>query len=289
MKDVMYFAPTEMSAALKLLDQHGEKATILAGGTDLVPKINYCDLKPDVLVYIGGLGLDYIREDDGKLVIGAATPTAKIAASELVAKKASSLADAARQSGAVTVRNAATIGGNLGNASPAADLATTLLVLDAQLLLRSARGDRSVALKDFFIGPGRTVLKPGELIVEVSVPLSKGKAVFLKLGRRKAMTLSVVNVAVHLEMDGKRRWEKLTCQEARIALGSMAPTPLRCAKAEGLLKGQVLDKALIAQCAAAAVAESSPIDDQRATAWYRKQAGTVLVGRALAQAAGIEL
>lgn len=289
MKDVIYFAPTEMSEALKLLDQYGEKATILAGGTDLVPKINYCDLKPDVLVYIGGLGLDYIREDDGKLVIGAATPTAKIAASELVAKKASSLADAARQSGAVTVRNAATIGGNLGNASPAADLATTLLVLDAQLLLRSARGDRSVALKDFFIGPGQTVLKPGELIVEVSVPLSKGKAVFLKLGRRKAMTLSVVNVAVHLEMDGKRRWEKLTCQEARIALGSMAPTPLRCAKAEGLLKGQVLDKALIAQCAAAAVAESSPIDDQRATAWYRQQAGTVLVGRALAQAAGIEL
>ncbi len=289
MKDVMYFAPTEMSGALKLLDQYGEKATILAGGTDLVPKINYCDLKPDVLVYIGGLGLDYIREDDGKLVIGAATPTAKIAASELVAKKASSLADAARQSGAVTVRNAATIGGNLGNASPAADLATTLLVLDAQLLLRSAKEDRSVALKDFFIGPGQTVLKPGELIVEVSVPLSKGKAVFLKLGRRKAMTLSVVNVAVHLEMDGKRRWEKLICQEARIALGSMAPTPLRCAKAEGLLKGQVLDKALIAQCAAEAVAESSPIDDQRATAWYRQQAGTVLVGRALAQAAGIEL
>ena len=146
-----------------------------------------------------------------------------------------------------------------------------------------------MALKDFFIGPGQTVLKPGELIVEVSVPLSKGKAVFLKLGRRKAMTLSVVNVAVYLEkMDG-RRWEKLTCQEARIALGSMAPTPLRCRKAEGLLKGKVLDKALIAQCAVEAVAESSPIDDQRATAWYRQQAGTVLVGRALAQAAGIEL
>jgi CO/xanthine dehydrogenase FAD-binding subunit len=189
----------------------------------------------------------------------------------------------------VTVRNAATIGGNLGNASPAADLATALLALDAQLLLRSSKEDRRVALKDFFMGPGRTVLKPGELIVEVSIPLSKGRAVFLKLGRRKAMTLSVVNVAVQLEMDGKRRWEKLGCQEARIALGSMAPTPLRCAKAEGLLKGKVLDKALIAQCAAEAVAESSPIDDQRATAWYRKIAGTVLVSRALAQAAGIEL
>lgn len=289
MKDVMYFAPTEMSEALKLLDQYGEKATILAGGTDLVSRINYDELKPDVLLYIGGLGLDYIKEGDGKLVIGAATPTAKIAANELVARKASALVEAARQSGAVTVRNAATIGGNLGNASPAADLATALLALDAQLLLRSAQGDRSVVLKDFFVGPGRTLLKPSELIVEISIPLSKGKAVFLKLGRRKAMTLSVVNVAVHLEMDGKRRWEKLTCQEARIALGSMAPTPLRCLKAEGLLKSKVLDKALIGQCAAEAVAESHPIDDQRATAWYRKQAATVLVSRALAQAAGLEL
>ena len=188
----------------------------------------------------------------------------------------------------MTVRNAATIGGNLGNASPAADLATTLLVLDAQLLLRGAKGDRGVALKDFFIGPGQTVLTSGELIVEVSIPISKGKAVFLKLGRRKAMTLSVVNVAVHLDIGG-RRGEKLTCQKARIALGSMAPTPLRCTKAEGLLKDKVLDKALIAQCAVEAVAESSPIDDQRATTWYRKQAGTALVGRAIAQAAGIEL
>lgn len=95
-------------------------------------------------------------------MIGAATPTGKIAASELVDRTASALADAARQSGAVTVRNAATIGGNLGNASPAADLATALLALDAQLLLRSSKGDRRVALKDFFVGPGRTVLKPGE-------------------------------------------------------------------------------------------------------------------------------
>jgi len=282
MKGTLYFAQTNVRETLKLLSQYGRKATILAGGTDLVPKINYYELKPDVLVYIGDLGLDYIREKGGKLLIGAATPMAKIAASKLVAKKASALGEAARQAGTAAVRTAATIGGNLANASPAADLAPPLLAMDAELLLMSSQGKRIVALKDFFKGPGKTVLKPGELIAEISMTLPKGKTVFLKLGKRKAMSLSVVNVAVCLDMEGKR------CKRARIAVGSVAPTPLRCNGAEALLMGKKVDPELIAQCAAEAMAASTPIDDQRATAWYRKQAGTALVGRALAQAAGVE-
>ena len=281
MKEAMYFAETEMSKAIKLLGQLGKKAVILAGGTDLVPKINYYKLQPEVLVYIGKLGLDYIQEKNRKLIIGAATSMAKIAASKLVAKKAGALAEAARQAGTAAIRTAATIGGNLANASPAADLATPLLAMDAELLLRSGKGKRVVALKDFFRRPGQTVLRPGELIVEVSIPPPAGRTVFLKLGRRKALTLSVVNVAVRLEMDGHK------CQDARIAMGSVAPTPLRCTRAERLLKGQEVDKALIAQCAAEALAACQPVDDQRATAWYRRQAGTVLVARALAQAAGL--
>jgi carbon-monoxide dehydrogenase medium subunit len=153
--------------------------------------------------------------------------------------------------------------------------------MDAELRLTSAKGERVVAIKDFFTGPGKTVLKPDEFIVEVSVPLLKGKTVFLKMGQRKAQTLSIVNVAVRLEMDGA------VCNDARIALGSMAPTPLHCTEAEKLIKGKTLDKASIGECAAAAVAQSAPIDDQRATAWYRKKAGTALVARALAQAAGV--
>ena len=282
MKDTLYFAQTNVRETLKLLAQYGRKATILAGGTDLVPKINYYELKPDVLVYIGDLGLDYIQEKGGKLLIGAATPMAKIAASKLVAKKASALAEAARHAGTAAVRTMATIGGNLANASPAADLATPLLAMDAELLLMSAKGKRVLPLGGFFKGPGKTELKPGELITEVSVKLPQGKTVFLKLGKRKAMTLSVVNVAVCLEIDGQK------CREARIALGSVAPTPLRCTKAEGLLKGKGIDNPLIAQCAAEAMAASKPVDDQRATAWYRKQAGTALVARALAQASGVE-
>ncbi|UCG12898.1 MAG: xanthine dehydrogenase family protein subunit M, partial [Deltaproteobacteria bacterium] len=261
---------------------HGDRATVLAGGTDLVPRINYYELKPDVLLYIGALSLDYIKEEEGKLVIGAATPTAKLASDTLVAEKANALAEGAKLSGSVATRNAATIGGNLANASPAADLATPLLAMDAELHLTGAGGKRTVAIKDFFTGSGETVLKSDELLIEIHVPPVKGKTVFLKLGRRKAMTLSVVNVAVHLHMAEKK------CNEARIALGAMAPTPMRCLKAEELLRDKALHETLIADCAAKAVAESNPIDDQRATAWYRRKAGAALVARALRQAGGLE-
>ena len=126
------------------------------------------------------------------------------------------------------------------------------------------------------------MLKPDELVTEIQIPSFEGNTVFLKIGRRKAMTLSVVNTAVRIDMDGK------ACREARIALGSMAPTPMRCVKAEKMLTGKPIDGTLIRKCAAEAIAEADPIDDQRATAWYRKRAGENLVARALAQAAGIK-
>jgi carbon-monoxide dehydrogenase medium subunit len=283
MKDVMYFAPTAIDEALKMLAKYGDRTTVLAGGTDIVPKINCYQLKPHVLLYIGGLGLDYLKNENGKLVIGAATRTVRLATDKRVAERASALAEGARQSGSPATRNAATIGGNLANASPAADLATPLLVMDAELHLTGPGGKRIVAIEDFFNKPGGTVLKSGELISEIHIPSFKGKAVFLKLGRRKAMTLSVVNVAVRLALTDK------TCKEARIALGAMAPRPMRCLQAEKMLMGKKLDEALITKCATQAVAESKPIDDQRATAWYRKKAGSALVARALRQAAGIQV
>jgi carbon-monoxide dehydrogenase medium subunit len=280
MKETLYFAPKNTGEALKLLGQYGRKATVLAGGTDLVPRINCYEFKPQVLLYIGGLGLDTIREKAGKLVIGAATPMSRIAASKVVICKAGALAEAAARAGTAAVRSVATIGGNLAHASPAADLATPLLAMDAELLLLKGKGKRVVALKDFFKGAGRTALQPGEMIGEVSVPVPKGSTVFLKLGRRKAMSLSVVNVAVALEMQGGK------CREARIALGSVAPKPLRCPRAEEMLRGQEIDPALIARCASEAMAASKPVDERRATAWYRLEAGTALVARALTQAAG---
>ncbi len=282
MSEALYFAASNMNEAMKLLGQYGKKAVILAGGTDLVPRINTYGLKPGVLIYVGKLGLDYIKEEKGRMVIGAATPMAKIASSKLVARKATALANAAQQAGTGAVRTTATIGGNLANASPAADLATPLLTMDAEVSLVSQKKKRVVALKDFFKGAGKTVLQPGEMIKEISFATPKGKTVFLKIGKRKALTLSVVNAAVRLNLKGKQ------CQEARIAIGSVAPTPLRCPEAEKLLEGQEVNQDLIMQCATEAMAASSPIDDQRASAWYRKKAGTALVTRALAQAAGLE-
>ena len=282
MRDGKYFAPAGVEEAVRILAEWGEKGTLLAGGTDLVPKINYYELKPEALIFLGGLGLDYVKESGGGLAIGAATTTARLAEDAMVAEKAGALAEAARLSGSDAIRNSATLGGNLANASPAADLATPLLVMDAEVLIKSSGGDRVLPLKEFFRGPGQTALKPQELLVEVRIPALKGKTAFKKLGRRKAMTLSVVNVAVRLDGNGKK------CNEARIALGSMAPTPMRCKKAETMLQGKALDRELIKACAVQAVNEASPIDDQRATAWYRKQAGAALVAQALNRISGLD-
>jgi CO/xanthine dehydrogenase FAD-binding subunit len=281
MREVDYFAPTDVGEAVKLLAEHGDKAAVLAGGTDLVAQLNYYEIKPGALLYIGGLGLDYVKEKDGKLVIGAGTTVAHLIASDLLAEKFEVLIAAAKTHASPAVRTAATIGGNLGTASPAGDLIPPLMVMDAEVVLASARGERTVPVKDFFTGPGETVRAADELIVEIQVPLLKGTAVFEKLGRRKAQVCSIASAAVRLEMD------EGVCKDARIVLGSMAPTPIRCPKAEEMLKGKAIDAAVVAQCAAQAIAESNPIDDQRATAWYRQKAGTALVGRALAKAAGI--
>jgi CO/xanthine dehydrogenase FAD-binding subunit len=148
--------------------------------------------------------------------------------------------------------------------------------------LKSVNSERMVPIKEFFTGPGETVRKADELLVEIHIPVPAGGTSFFKLGRRKALTLSVANTSVHLIMDGKQ------CKEARICLGAMAPTPLRCLKAEAFIQGKDVDQKVISDCATEAVAESNPIDDQRATAWYRQKAAKALVTHALSQAAGIE-
>ncbi|HTP66286.1 MAG TPA: xanthine dehydrogenase family protein subunit M [Geobacteraceae bacterium] len=283
MKDTLYFAEKKLSDTLKILERYSRKATILAGGTDLVPRINRYLLKPEVLVYIGNLGLDQIREEDGRLIIGATTSIATLAAAKSIEKQTPILSQAARQAATFAIRSVATIGGNIANASPAADLVTPLLAMDAELRIASLGGERVIPLHGFFKGPGRTVLKPGELITEVSVPVRSGKSVFLKLGRRKAMSLSVVNVAAWLEL------KRGKCGEARIAVGGVAPVPLRCFAAEDMLKGKLIFPELIRSCARKAMAASRPVDDRRGSAWYRRVAGTALVARALAMAAGIEI
>ncbi|MFQ5856148.1 MAG: FAD binding domain-containing protein, partial [Anaerolineae bacterium] len=258
-----------------------EQATILAGGTDLGLKFHNRELVPGALVYVGHLGLDYIKEEGDTLVIAAAATIEDIATSSLVGDKAPIVAQAAREHSSPPIRNAATIGGNVANASPAADMATPLLVLDAELVLASQGGERVVPVGEFFTGPHETVRAPDELMTEVRIPAVDGQAAFIKLGRRKAHTLSVANAAARVVMDDAK------CVDVRIAAGAVGPTPIRCLKAEEMLRGEDLTAELIAEAASEAVGECDPVDDERATAWYRRRVIKVLIERALKQASGL--
>lgn len=287
--DIKYYAPQSLEEALSQLETLGEEVKILAGGTDVVPRLNYYEVTPSALIYIEGLGLNYIRESDGKIIIGASTTWTEIIENPVVNDSIGVLSDAARLGGTKATRNAGTIGGNIANASPAADLIPPLLVMEAELLLASKNEERIIAVKDFFIGPGKTQIKPTELIKEVHIPLYEGVAKFQKLGRRKAMTLSVVNAAVRLDFKEKPGSDSKECVKALIAIGSVAPTPMRCLRAERILVGKELNASLIWECANEALNEANPIDDQRATAWYRNKAGATIVARALAHAATIQI
>lgn len=280
MKATQYYAPGALDEALSLLAEHGPRATVLAGGTDVVVDMNLGHLKPEVIIYVGNLPLDTVEEKDGFLCIGPTTKMVTLAQSPLVKAKASVLAEAAASVGSPLIRNLATVGGNLCNASPAADTACALLALEAEVKLTSQKGERVVPLTEFFVGPQETVREATELLTEICIPLPEGEqgSRFIKLGRRKAVSLSVVNVTTVLDFKNR------TCREAKIALGAVAPTPIRAGKAEALLVGQALTDGLIEKAAAAAVEETSPVDDGRATAWYRRKVTGVLVARALKEA-----
>jgi len=282
MQHFQFYSAKSLGDALRFLSEKGERTKIIAGGTDLIPKLREENSRPEFVLNILEIErLSGITELNHILRIGSTTTHAQLVESEILQRSCPSLVQAAASVGGPLIQNRGTIGGNIANASPAADLAPALLTLDAEVVLMSEKGTRVVALQDFFIGPGKTVLNPNELLVEISIPLPKGQTIFLKLGRRQAMTLSIVNVAVCLEMEGRN------CRNAKIAMGSVAPTPIRCPQAEILLVDKEIDPELISKCAGEAMAMSKPLDDQRAKAWYRVQAGAVLLRRALLQAAGL--
>jgi len=282
MIDVNYFAPANLDEAVKLIAANKDGLKVLAGGTDIMPKINYYKEIPKAVMYLGGVGLDFIEVTDDGLVIGAGTPIAKILQSELIAKAAPVLAEAAAEHSSPAIRSVATIGGNIVNASPAADMVPPLYALDAVLTLVGPGGARSVKIEEFFTGPGKTVRAPDELLKDILVPNVKGKAAFIKLGKRKAQVLSVVSVAARLVAEGGN------CVKARIAIGSVAPTVIRCPEAEAMLAGKQITPELLCEAAKAAIGVATPIDDSRATAWYRKEAGLGIVKKALFTAAGLE-
>jgi CO/xanthine dehydrogenase FAD-binding subunit len=293
MNPTRYVRPKDLLEALAVLEASTPNARIIAGATDLLPmmrKTRYDsgsgdDATMSILVDVGSLDeLVGIREDDGYLHIGGAATMAAIEASPFISERVPVLAEAARSVGSPLVRNRATVGGNLATASPSADTAPALLALDAAVTIAGARGERQVAIADFFRGYRTTALETAEVITDIVIPVPPPTAAgaFQKVGLRNADAISVVCVATVLDMDGD------TCRGARVALGAVAPVPLRAAAVEEALQGTRLT-AVTARAAAKRVHEHiSPIDDVRASAEYRLWVAESVAARTILQAAGIE-
>lgn len=271
--------PRTLAEALEMLAGRAPDVRPLAGGTNLIPDIRAGTRRPGTVVNVDRLSaLRGIRRVDDHVVVGSGVTIAQLLSDELIAEHGRVLGQAARVFANPLIRNQATVGGNLGNASPAADTAPPLLVLDAEVELAGRDGSRWVPLKDFFVHVSETVCQPAELITAVrwSVPSSMTIASFRKLSLRKSMAISVVSAAAQITVDGDGR-----CQEVRIALGAVAPTPVRAYEAEDLLRGEQLHPQLIEEVRHVACGAASCIDDVRGSASYRKRVTDVLVGRLL--------
>jgi len=257
------------------------KAHLIAGGTDLLVKIRGGIASPKVLVDISDIDdLRGIRVSDDVIEMGAATSEEDIRRHEVIASEFPLLAEVLAQLGSVQIRNRGTLGGNLVNASPAADSAIPLLLYGAVAKVFGPAGERTIPLGELFVGPGKTTLAPNDVVVTLQIPRTGRPWIsfFHKVGKRRALTISIASVGALLEVESGR------IIEARIAAGSVAPTPLRLAALEGHLTGAALDEVVIAEAAAVAVEEVSPISDVRASGDYRRQVVGELVERALRSA-----
>jgi carbon-monoxide dehydrogenase medium subunit len=285
-----YYRPATIDEALDLLAAQPGRARAVAGGTDLVIELDRGVRRLESLVDITRIaGLDRITlGDDGRIHLGALVTHNQVVASELCVARALPLAQACLEVGAPQIRNRGTVAGNLITASPANDTITPLMALDASVTLRSKRGSRVVALRDFYTGVRRTLMDPDELLTEIAfTPLAEDeRGMFVKLGLRRAQAIAVVNVAIVARLAGSA---PLTATNVRIALGCVAPTIVRAPEAEGYLEGRALDATTIGMAATLAMQAARPIDDVRGPAAYRSAMVASLVARVLhALAAGEE-
>ncbi len=281
-----YIAPNSLQEIIKLLKRLKGKATLIAGGTNVIPSMRSGELKEKVLIDLSQIkNLCYIKEEKNRVRMGGLISISEIASSKTVKKHASILFEAANQLGNPLVRNRATLAGNLADASPAADTAVPLLVLEATIHTdRNGRKGRQIPIDRFFLGPNKTVLKKDEMIREITFPKSKSdaKMAYIKLGLRNAMAISVVSLAVMLEMQGNK------CTKVRIGLGAVASTPIRAYKTEEILTGKEVTAELIKVCSKKVIDEISPITDIRASKEYRTEMASVLLRR-LIQGISIEV
>ncbi len=276
-----YTGASSLDAAVTLLGRHGEGAYLLAGGTDLLPMAKEERISPSQLIDIKLIqGMDEIAWDERRgLLLGALASIRALERSELVREKAPMVSQAARQLGSVQIRNRATVGGNLCQAVPSAEMPPSLIALGATARIYGPQGYRTIPLEDLFLGPRRTSLQRQEILVELEIPrapLNAGSA-YLRFSPRQAMDLAIASAATAVTI------ENGVCTDCRIVLGAVAPVPLRATRAEDSLRGEAVEDDAIERAAELASAEAQPISDIRASAEYRRELVKVLVRRSLLQ------
>jgi len=278
-----YFVPETLDEAFSVLQELGEEARVLAGGTDLLVKMKQRAIEPmpKHLINIKKIpGLQYPQADgQSGLRLGALTKIQEVKSYLPIRQRFPGLAQAAGILSTAQVRNIATIGGNLCNASPAAETAPSLITLSARVKILSKGRERIVPLEEFFLGPGKTVLQSDEILAEIQVPdpPPNSTSVYVKHGKRLS-DIAIVGVALTITMDGNK------CVDAKIVLASAGPTPMRVKKAEALMIGEPLGEKLIEEVGKTVSEESRPIDDLRAYADYRREKAGVLAKEAIKQA-----
>jgi CO/xanthine dehydrogenase FAD-binding subunit len=271
-----YFAPTTVEEATGLLAQPNTK--VFAGATDVIPQIRAGRPEPEAVIDLKKIErLMSVRRDDARWTIGAATPTARLTTDDAFTADFPGLSEAAGLIGSDQVQSRSSLGGNLCNASPAADSVPALVVNGARAVIAGPNGTRTVPAEEVPAGPGRTSLAPGEFIVEFELDRPEGRTgdAYLRLIPRTEMDIAVVGAGVRVTLDADG-----TVTDARVALGAVAPTVVRVPDAEAALVGSKLDDAALAAAAAAASAACNPIDDKRGTIAYRRHVAGVLTKRA---------
>lgn len=285
MDSFQYFSPKTLPEAIEILSGFNGEVKPIAGGTDLLLKMKEGRADPKAVVNIKRIpelrGISRIGERGSACSIGALTTLEELRRSSAIREQYPALSDAANTMASVQIRNLATVGGNMCNAAPSADLAPILIALDSTARIAGPSGERKVALEDFFTGPGKTALAPGELLASLEIPAPAGPSVYLKHSPREHMDIAVVGVGLRATLrDGK-------CESARVVLGAVAPVPLRARRAEAELIGGPLTADRIDRAARLAAEESKPIDDVRGSAWYRRRMVEVMTQRGLMKIADL--
>jgi len=276
-----YLRPKTLPEAISLLQQYGDDAKILSGGQSLIPMMKLRLARPGYLVDINRItGLSHIKEEGGYLRIGGLTREAELEASPLVRAKYPIIIDTAHVIADPQVRNLATVGGNLAHGDPANDHPATMVALGAQVVATGAKGERVIAIEDFFLTLFSTALQHEEILTEIRIPIPPPRSggAYLKL-ERKVGDFATAAVAVKLTLD-----DKGACQNVGIGLTNVGPTPVKARKAEDFLRGKKLDEANIAQAAQLAADESDPSADLRGPVEYKKGLVKELAKRALTRA-----